>query len=98
MAYNVIWSPGAISDLHEIVRFIARDSQSRAEAFGYRLMTEVDKLRQFPELGRRVPEFQSATHRQIVLRAYRIIYRIDHYQRTVEIARVWHAGRGTPRI
>ncbi|HSH38007.1 MAG TPA: type II toxin-antitoxin system RelE/ParE family toxin [Chthoniobacterales bacterium] len=52
MAYKLIWSPASRDDLRDIVSFIARDSRSRAEAFGYRLMRETDKLERFPELGR----------------------------------------------
>jgi len=56
MAYKLIWSRVSRDDLHDIVSFIARDSRDRAEAFGYRLIAETDKLANFPELGRIVPE------------------------------------------
>jgi hypothetical protein len=34
MACKLIWSPAARDDLHDIVRFIARDNPERAESFG----------------------------------------------------------------
>ncbi len=98
MAYKLIWSPASRDDLHDIVSFIARDSRARAETFGYRLMEATDKLQQFPEIGRIVPEFHFATVREIVVRAYRIVYRVNHEHQSVEIARVWHAARGTPSL
>ena len=98
MAYKLIWSPASRDDLHDIVRFISRDSPQRAEAFGYRLIAETDKLRDFPEIGRVVPEYDVSTIREIFVRSYRIVYRVNHERRLVEIARVWHAARGTPDL
>ena len=57
MAYKLIWSPAARDDLHDIVVFIARDNPYRAMSFGYELISETDRLQEFPELGRIVPEF-----------------------------------------
>ncbi len=56
MAYQLIWSPASRDDLKDIVSFIARDNKDRAEAFGYRLIHEAEKLESHPELGRVVPE------------------------------------------
>ncbi len=52
MAYKLIWSPAARDDLHDIVVFIARDNPNRAMSFGYELISETDRLQEFPELGR----------------------------------------------
>ena len=96
MAYKLIWSPAARDDLRDIVSFITRDSRSRAEAFGYRLMREMDALERFPEIGRVVPEFSDPRICEIVVRAYRIIYRVNHERKIVEVGRVWHGARGMP--
>ncbi len=98
MAYKLIWSPASRDDLHDIVRFISRDSPQRAEVFGYRLIAETDKLRDFPEIGRVVPEYNVSAIREIFVRSYRIVYRVNHQRRLVEIARVWHAARGAPDL
>ena len=98
MAYKLIWSPAARDDLRDIVSFILRDSRQRAETFGYRLISETDKLQNFSELGRVVPEYSNPTIREIIVRSYRIVYRVDHAQKLIEIARVWHAARGTPEL
>lgn len=52
----------------------------------------------FPEIGRVVPEYSLPTMREITVRSYRIVYRVDHTRKFVEIARVWHAARGTPEL
>jgi plasmid stabilization system protein ParE len=57
MAYKLIWSPASRDDLRDIVTFISRDSPPRAETFAYRLIAEADKLQEFPEIGRVVPEY-----------------------------------------
>lgn len=98
MAYKLIWSPASRDDLRDIVSFISRDSPPRAETFAYRLVAETDKLQDFPEIGRVVPEYRVSTIREVFLRSYRIVYRVDHERKLVEIARVWHAARGTLKL
>jgi toxin ParE1/3/4 len=102
MAYKLIWSPASrprLPDhLRDILSFISRDSRQRAETFGYRLIAETDKLRNFSEIGRVVPEYGVPTIREIIVRSYRIVYRVDHERKLVEVARVWHAARGTPEL
>jgi len=98
MACKLIWSPAARDDLRDIVRFIARDNQRRAESFGYELMTRTDILHDHPEAGRIVPEYRNPRIREIIYRPYRIVYRLDIERQLVEIARVWHAARGAPLV
>lgn len=98
MAYKLIWSPVSRDDLRDIVRFIASDNPQRAESFACELMAQTDMLQDHPEIGRSVPEHRNATIREIIFKPYRIVYRVDHAQKLVEIARVWHAARGTPSV
>jgi addiction module RelE/StbE family toxin len=98
MAYKLIWSPAARDDLHDIVRYISRDSPERAQAFGYRLIQHVEILQEHPELGRRVPEHHNPHIRELAFRPYRIVYRIRADQRVIDLVRVWHAARGTPEL
>ena len=98
MAYKLIWAPAARDDLHNIIVFIARDNPERAMSFGYQLISETDRLQNFPELGRIVPEYGNQWLREIVFRPYRIVYRVNHHRKICEIARVWHSARGVPPI
>ena len=98
MAYKLTWSPAARDDLHDIVIFIARDNPERAMSFGYQLISETDRLQAFPRLGRLVPEYQNEDLREIILRPYRIVYRLIHERKLCEIVRVWHSARGTPLL
>lgn len=98
MAYKLIWSPAARDDLHAIVVFITRDNPERAMSFGYQLISETDRLQTFPRLGRVVPEHQNEDLREIILRPYRIVYRLNPKRKICEIVRVWHSARGTPLL
>jgi plasmid stabilization system protein ParE len=84
--------------LQSIVLFIAQDNPPVAESFGCLLMSKVDVLAQFPLIGRVVPEENDAAVREIVLRPYRIIYKVFAEKQMVAIARVWHGARGEPDI
>lgn len=98
MAYKLIWSPAARDDLHDIAVFIARDDSDRAMSFGYELIFEIDRLQEFPESGRIVPEYRNDVIREVIFRPYRIVYRVHHESKVCEIARVWHSARGIPQL
>ena len=84
--------------MQSIVLFIAQDNPAVAESFGYQLMSKVDVLAQFPQLGRVVPEENDETIREIIFRPYRIIYKVLAGKQIIGIARVWPGARGEPEI
>jgi len=98
MAGKIIWSLQARDDLRDIVSFIAADNPVAAQSFGFRLMSKVDVLAQFPEPGRVVSEENDEAIREIILRPYRIIYQVLADKQTVAIVRIWHGARGEPEI
>lgn len=98
MAHKIIWSLQARDDLREIVMFIAADNPTAAETLGFRLISKVDLLANFPELGRVVPEANDESIREIILRPYRIIYQVLPAQPAVAIVRIWHGARGELEI
>jgi len=95
MAYKLIWSPAAQDDLHNIVVFIARNNPNRAMFFGYELISETDRLHEFPELDRIVPEYRSDYIRQIIFSSISHCLPNNHDAKFFEIARLWHSARGT---
>ncbi len=98
MGYRIALSPSARKDLRDIVRYISLDSPQRAITFGQFLILNTKRLAEFPELGRVVPEFDIPTIREIVVRSYRVIYRVNHADCRVDVIRFWHSARGTPEI
>ena len=98
MAFKLIWSPLARLDIKDIAAFIAEESPSAADRFVRSLFQTAERLADFPESGRIVPEFGDPNIREAIRRPCRIVYRIRRRKRTIEIARVWHAARGTPKF
>ena len=98
MDYKIIFSDPAIKDLGSAVRFIARDNPIAANQFGKKLLNSVRHLAPFPRFGRVVPEQSDENIREIIAPPYRIFYRVNDGQRTVEIIRFWHGARGNPEL
>ena len=98
MDYKIILSLSARHDLRDIVRYISLDAPDRAIVFGQFLISKTKMLGQFSEMGREVPEIGDPHIREIIVRSYRVIYRMDSSNRTVQIIRFWHAARGSPQI
>jgi toxin ParE1/3/4 len=98
MDYQVRLSPSAQTDIEDIVRYISIDDPNRALIFGRTLIQHIKNLSRFPEQGRIVPETNDRDIREIIFRAYRIVYQLDHYNQQVQVVRVWHAARGTPDL
>jgi len=84
--YQVRWTEAAARDLEEIVAFVARDSPSSAEQLLTRFRSMAASLERHPVRGRIVPElmrFGMRTWRELVIRPYRLIYRISDRAVTV---------------
>jgi toxin ParE1/3/4 len=98
MGYQVALSPSAHRDLRDIVRYISADSKENAIRFGRFLISSTKRLTNFPEMGRVVPELGDPGIREIIVRSYRVIYRVDHGDCRIDILRFWHGARGTPTV
>lgn len=87
MDYQVVLSASARADLRDIVRYISLDAPDRALQFGLFPISSTRLLAQSPELGRMVPELEDAFIREIVVRSYRVVYRLDKSHQLVEVIR-----------
>ena len=96
--WPVILTPQSQDDLREIVSFIARDDPERARTFGNTLIDQALFIGTRPEMGRVVPEQDDSAVREIVYRAYRIIYELCRDPNAVFVLRFWLGARGTPEI
>ena len=88
---ELIWSPQAVRDLEGIREFIALDSPRYADLTVRRVVAAVERLKQFPESGRMVPERKAQDIREVIVGAYRVVYR--HKAGLVEIATVFRGSR-----
>ncbi len=94
MDFKVVLAPRAIDDLRDIVLYVAPDRPEAAKRLGLALIDKTKLLSQFPFSGRVVPEFGDEMIRELILKPYRIVYRIDEARRLVGISRYWHSARG----
>jgi toxin ParE1/3/4 len=90
---TVFWTARAQADLAAIHAFVEADSPHFAAVVVRRVLHAAERLRDFPQSGRVVPEYSDAAIREIILSPYRIVYRIvnDH---TAHVLTVHHAARG----
>ena len=88
----------AQDDLREIVAFIARNNQARAESFGDMLYEKAMSLGNHPMMGRVVPELHDDAIREIIHGAYRIICEVFANPEMITALRFWHAARGAPQV
>jgi addiction module RelE/StbE family toxin len=98
MDYKVVLTASSRRDLKDIVRYISLDNPELALQFGRQLIQHTKGLSEFPEKGRVVPEFHDESIREIIVKHFRIVYRINHKTKKIQVLRFWHARRGIPMI
>lgn len=81
----------ALSNVAEIVAYIARDSPETAVGFGQRLIAACEELAGQPERYPLVPRYEKLGIRRRPLGAYLIFYRIISGE--VEVSHVLHGAR-----
>lgn len=85
------WTDPAIADLEHIHDYIARDSPQYAVALVERLITSTERIKSFPESGRRVPEVSDPKVRELLVEGYRVIYRLK--KGMAQVLTVIHGAR-----
>jgi len=77
---KVAWTESAARELKEIVSYVAADSAPNAQKILEKLRKKARSLEVMPERGRTLPEllhFGIRIYRELIVRPYRIIYRIE---------------------
>jgi toxin ParE1/3/4 len=88
---KVLWSDQSITDLEEMISYIARDSPAAARNFATKIIDATTVLETFATIGRIVPEYSDASLREILYRNYRIVYQLS--DNTATIVTVFHGSR-----
>ena len=91
-----LWSPQSLHDLETIRDYVAADSTRYAVLVVERIIQGVERLTSFPESGRVVPERNNPQLREVIVRPYRVVYRLR--PGVVEIATVFRASRMFPEL
>jgi len=93
---KLIWSPRSLRDLESIRDYVAADSPRYATLVVARIIQGVERLASFPESGRVVPERSDPQLREVIVRPYRVVYRLR--PGVVEIATAFRASRLFPEL
>lgn len=96
MARRVVWSAIAGDDLEAAADFIARDSPQYGRAFVREMRDAARSLSHFAEGGRVAPEFKEPVLRELLVRNYRLIYRVS--EMTVYRVRLVHGARDLRKV
>ena len=93
---KLIWTEPALSDLQAIFDYISKDSEYYASVFIGEIIESAEKLTDFPEIGRIVPEYQQNDIREILVQSYRVIYQLEQNQ--ILILTVIHGRRDLTKL
>ena len=89
---SITFAASSVADLEQIRAWY---SEQQAPEVGERLLREiieqVERLADFPESGRVVPEFGLAQLREVIHPPFRIVYRLTGDR--VRVVRVWRSER-----
>ena len=91
MARKVEWTDPAWDDLAGIADYIARDSEYYAATFVQEIKEAAASLAEFAERGQVVPEFGDPSIRELLVKSYRLVYRIS--EKRVVILTLIHGAR-----
>ena len=90
---ELIWSDHALAELEGVFDYIAVDSRLYAGYTIQNIFKAAEILSAFPESGRHLPEFPHLSHRELLIGNYRIIYRYEAEDNSVNIVTVVHGSR-----
>lgn len=89
---QVNWTDQAINDLINIADFIAKDSVKYAKITIDRIRTSAKQLKTLPYSGRKIPEVNIDSVRELIFGNYRIIYFVASSNK-VDILTVHHSAK-----
>ena len=84
---KVEWSPLALGRASVIARYIAEDNPGAAERWVNELFDSVERLADFPQSGRIVPEVGVRRIRELIFGAYRVIYSVKDKVESLTVRR-----------
>jgi plasmid stabilization system protein ParE len=76
MARKVVWTGPGLVDLESAAEYIARDSEFYAAALVQEANEAALSLKNFGERGQVVPEFGDESIRELLVKPYRLVYKL----------------------
>ena len=89
---TINFADSAVSDLQDIIAYYVEQSvPDVGKRLASEIITDIELLKEQPDMGRVVPEFELEYLRELIRPPFRIIYRRD--KKRVRIVRVWRSER-----
>ncbi len=90
---QIEWSEEAEEDLDDIISYLTKSSSQYANSFFERVHEAIENIKQFPKIGRQVPESKIPTDRELIIQKYRLIYRFLEEENKIIIMMLIHGSR-----
>jgi len=90
-AQGVVWTYAARADLLEALEYLSDRLPAAAESFLTDVEAAAASLTRFPQRGAVVNELDFPNLRQLIVKRYRLVYRVD--EGGVAVARLIHGSR-----
>lgn len=89
---SILFAESAVADLETLRKWYVEQGVSDVgDRFVEEIVTRIEALRDHPEMGRMVPEFEQPSLHELIHPPFRIVYRRD--PKHVRIVRVWRSER-----
>jgi toxin ParE1/3/4 len=88
---RIRFTPSGRVQFLEALAYIRRYKPAAAASFRKRAEQVLRRLERFPQSGRLIPEFPELPHREVVIKPYRVFYRVE--RKTIWIVAVWHGAQ-----
>ena len=89
---KIVWTNRALTDLKEIADYISRDSFQYAGITLEKLLGSAYFIEANPFIGRKVPEINDDSIRELIVGSYRVIYKRVHQTQFIVLT-VHHSAR-----
>ncbi|MCH8537919.1 MAG: type II toxin-antitoxin system RelE/ParE family toxin [Alkalimonas sp.] len=74
---EIVWTEPALADLNDIAEYIALENEVAARQLVQTLFSKVERLANFPDSGRVLPELEHLNYREVVVKPCRVFYKQD---------------------
>jgi len=88
---KVRFAPSARAQFLAGIEYIKAANPIAATALLARAKQSLRRLTDYPQSGRKIPEFPELPHREVIVPPYRFFYRVE--KTTVWIVAVWHGAQ-----
>lgn len=89
---RITFTNRAVDDLDAINEYRSNYSPAYADHLIDTIIAKVERLKVFPEMGRKVPEFDLSYLRELIYDEYRIVYKIVSDDQ-IDIITIQHSSR-----